>query len=134
MAKKANRDHSKALAEVRDLAIGLQGAGYRLAQEQKLYGDAGLPDSFLLLPVSAPRLIARLKKAIAVLERLEEKGYTGLFPVWYEAKMEGDELRKDPRSKAQREFAAMSGIAGVPVVTGKPADFIDWLRENGFKL
>ena len=122
-------DHAKALSDVRDLVIGLGGAAHRLAQEQKLQGDPGLPDMHLLLPVSAPRLIARLEKAIVVLHRLEGKGYTGLYPTWYEAKMEGDTLRKE-----QREFKALSELAGVPVVTGHPADLIDWLREQGFKI
>lgn len=122
-------EHATELSEVRNLVMGLGGHAWRLAQEQDIRGDAGLPDEYLLLPVGPHRLIARLEKAIAVLRRLEAKGYMGFYPMWYEAKTEDDVLR--PK---QAEFRALSEISGVPVVVGRPADVIDLLRSQGFKL
>ena len=123
--------HDSILAEARMLIQAHGGYAWRLHQGSRVRGDAGIPDLYALVRVPLREEIERLRAELHRMETLAETGaQTAPAPLWFDAK-------PDPRetpSRDQRVFAARHREIGIPVLFGRAAELVDYLRSRGVNL
>ncbi len=96
--------HKSIIESTRKLIIILGGRFYLLHQSGRVYGSAGIPDSYIILEKYAVKF-------------------------WFEAKMPNDKLRP-----AQLEFLDAERICGGSVVVGGVGDVLKYLNQHGVNI
>ena len=93
-------NHGSIIEATRKFVEMLHGYMWVLHQSGRLYGSAGIPDTWIVAPNSAGKMVG----------------------FWFEAKTEEDKMRP-----AQIAFKATCAEAGVAVVVGRVGDVAEFL-------